>query len=324
MTNCCSASCRLIIRLYTLTLQTLVRILFGDSQEGDMAPAYRANNQSRRANRSYVDHDIFEGLPVRNWRREVVAIAPPPILEITSQKDKWDVELPWGMPKDSHLLPQHSQDLLRAARSGRLYKKRPTFDDEEVDADAVHPEKPEKKEEESKDTAFSVKTWKQVPRHLEGPEIEYLAKRRKGLSGAIVKMGAAVPTMTKARVRRTDAAGNTYIEEVLLAEGEAVEGEVLSQTVIPNPLLAGTAADVLAQATPPRRRPPPPKRKAKGPGRGRRRKLPLPPTSVPGESGYTTVEAGIQSGGVQESAVRPDVSILCYFEAAAIFGLTNF
>jgi hypothetical protein len=213
------------------------------------------------------------------------------------------------MPKDSHLLPQHSQDLLRAARSGRLYKKRSTIEEEEVDPDVTLVEKPEKKEEDPKEKGFAVKTWKQVPRHLEGPEIEYLAKRRKGLNGSTIKAATATgPTMTQARVRRTDAAGNSYVEDVVLTEGQTVEGEVLSQTVIPNPLLGGTAVDGSALPTPPRRRPPPPKRKAKGPGRGRKRKLPLAPTSAPGEAGTLTAESEIQGGGVQQATVGPDVS----------------
>ncbi|KFY70844.1 hypothetical protein V498_10178, partial [Pseudogymnoascus sp. VKM F-4517 (FW-2822)] len=37
-----------------------------------MAPGYRNSNPSRRQTRGLVDHDIFEGLPVRNWRRDAV------------------------------------------------------------------------------------------------------------------------------------------------------------------------------------------------------------------------------------------------------------
>ena len=271
-----------------------------------------------------MDHDVFEGLfslflsgqlklkllsglPVRNWRRDLVTIAPPPVHEISTQKDKWDVELPWGMPKDSHLLPQHSQDLLRVARSGRLYVRRPPVEEEEVDAEAALGDKPEKKEEDPKEKGFSVKTWKLVPKHQEGPEIEFLAKRRKGLTGTAVKAAVATgPTITKARVRRTDAAGNTYVEDVVVAEGQALEGELISQTVVadPKPAVDG----ITTQPTPPRRRPPPPKRKAKGPGRGRKRKLPLAPTSVPGEIGGVKVEAENDGSGVQNNGVALEVS----------------
>jgi hypothetical protein len=252
---------------------------------------------------------LLLGLPVRNWRREIVPIAPPPVHEVTTQKDKWDIELPWGMPKDSHLLPQHSQDLLRAARSGRLYIRRPPVEEEEVEPEAALGEKPEKKEDDPKEKGFAVRTWKLVPRHLEGPEIEYLAKKRKGITGQAIKpVVNNAPAMTKATVRRTDAAGNSYVENVVIQEGQAVEGELLSQRVIPSTNANGAASDGLpAQPTPQRRRPPPPKRKAKGPGRGRKRKLPLPPTSVPGKPGDVKVEGGSQQPGPQDGAVGPDV-----------------
>ncbi len=212
---------------------------------------------------------------MRNWRKDIVAVAPPPPLDYNQPKDKWDVELPWGMPKDAHLMPQHSQDLLRAARSGRIYQKRPVVD-EEQDEDAVMAEKPEKKEPEMKDDGFTVKTWKIVPKHLEGPEVEYLAKRRKGLRGAAVKDEAKGPTMTKVTVRKTDSQGNAYVEHVVVPAGQTVEGEVIAQTVVTDP------AAVVNE--PVKRRPPPPKRKLKGPGRGRKKKLPLPPTSAPTEA----------------------------------------
>lgn len=214
------------------------------------------------------------------------------------------------MPKDSHLLPQHSQDLLRAARSGRLYVRRLPAEEEEVDAEAALGDKPEKKEEEPKEKGFSVKTWKLVPKHQEGPEIEFLAKRRKGLTGTAVKdVVATGPTITKARVRRTDAAGNTYVEDVVVAEGQALDGELLSQTVVADPSTGKPAVDgITTQPTPPRRRPPPPKRKAKGPGRGRKRKLPLAPTSVPGELGGVKVETENKGAGVQNNGVALEVS----------------
>jgi hypothetical protein len=229
--------------------------------------------------------------------------------EISAQKDKWDVELPWGMPKDSHLLPQHSQDLLRAARSGRLYVRRRPVEEEEVDPEAAVGDKAEKKEEDSKEKGFSVKTWKLVPKHQEGPEIEFLAKRRKGLTGTAVKAPTiSGPTMTKARVKRTDAAGNTYIEDIVVAEGQALEGELISQTIIADSVVGAVAVDAIpALPTPPRRRPPPPKRKAKGPGRGRKRKLPPAPTSVPGELGAIKLEAENDGSGNRKDSVASEV-----------------
>ena len=124
---------------------------------------------------------MFEGLPVRHWRRDYVTVAPPSAPENPpSPDDPWADELPYGMPKDSHLLPRHSQDLLRAARSLRPCK-RPAPEEEELDAEVMLGDKPEKNDDDPKNKGFTVRTWKQIPRHLEGPDIEYLSKRRQGL-----------------------------------------------------------------------------------------------------------------------------------------------
>ncbi|KAK7750457.1 hypothetical protein SLS62_007647 [Diatrype stigma] len=245
-----------------------------------MVPPLRATTtQTRRGNRSgYVEHDDFEGLPVRQWRQEWVNIVPPPPPDTTQKNDIWDLELPHGMPKDANLLPSHTQDLLRAARSGRLYKRPPPTEEEEGDADAALPEKPEKKEEDSSTKGFQVKVWKQIPRNAEGPTVSHLAKRRKGtvtLASHFPDGTAAVHSITKATVRRVDADGNAHLQEITLQEGQAVDGEIISTTVVPVNNSAPSVETSVA-ATPVRRRPPPPKRKAKGPGRGRRKKLPLP------------------------------------------------
>ncbi|KAI2632970.1 hypothetical protein GGS21DRAFT_522126 [Xylaria nigripes] len=244
-----------------------------------MAPNFRQNTQTRRGNRSgYVDHDDFEGLPLRQWRQEWVIVTPPPPPDPSHKNDIWAIELPHGMPKDSHLLPAHTQDLLRAARSGRLYKRPAPAEEEEAEPDPAISEKAEKKEEDLSSKGFRIKVWKQVPRSAEGPTISHLAKRRKGtvtLSSSLPAGAAPGPTITKATVRRIDAAGNPYTQEVTLSEGQPVDGEIISTTVVaaPNPSLS---RDTSAAVTPVRRRPPPPKRKPRGPGRGRRRKLPLP------------------------------------------------
>lgn len=264
---------------------------------------YRNNTQSRRQNRGLADHDIFEGLPVRNWRRDIVVVAPPPAHNsLNQQAEKWDVELPWGMPKDAHLMPQHSQDLLRAARSGRIYQKRPLMEDDQED-DILMPDKPEKKEVEPKDDGFTVKTWKLVPKHLEGPEFEYLAKRRKGLRGAAVKTVAQGQTMTKMTLRKTDDQGNAYIEHVVVPAGQTVEGEVIAQTVVTAAAATAAADD---QPQPIKRRPPPPKRKAKGPGRGRKKKVLLPPAIVPTEAGTTAADGQAPVAPKAETAVGED------------------
>ncbi|KAI0972032.1 hypothetical protein F4678DRAFT_67019 [Xylaria arbuscula] len=274
-----------------------------------MAPNFRQNTQTRRGNRSgYVEHDDFEGLPVRQWRREWVNIAPPPPPDPTRKNDIWAIELPHGMPKDTHLLPPHSQELLRAARSGRLYKRPAPTEEEEVEADPAVTEKPEKKEEDPSTKGYQAKIWKLVPRNLEGPTISYLGKRRKGtitLSLDLPAGAATGPTITKATVRRIDAAGNPYTQEVTLNEGQAVDGEIISTTVVAAP---APSAAVDVSVTPVRRRPPPPKRKPKGPGRGRKKKLPLPATSNPNavKPAATGLAPGVQIDGPQASKLSDD------------------
>lgn len=181
------------------------------------------------------------------------------------------------MPKDSHLLPQHSQDLLRAARSGKIYRKRtaPT-DEEEIDPETTLGEKPEKKEDETKVQGYTVKTWKQIPRHMEAPDIEYLAKRRKNIKTFTAKQTVA-PTLTKAKVKRTDATGAEYLQDVVVAHGQAIDGEIVSQTTILDP--NATPLDPYAAPTPSRKKAPINRKRPKGPGRGRKKKQ--APTSVP-------------------------------------------
>ncbi|KAK0111426.1 hypothetical protein ONS95_001786 [Cadophora gregata] len=261
-----------------------------------MAPSYR--NASRRQNRPGVDHGEYEGIPIRHWRRDFVTVAPPPTTDsTTSQSDIWAIELPYGMPKDSHLLPQHSQDLLRAARSGKIYKRPAPADEEEADPETVIGDKPEKKDEDLKEKGFTAKSWKQVPRHLEGADVVYLAKRRKGLVTASSKP-LPVPTVTKATVKRIDAAGNEYVQDIVVPQGQVVEGEVLSQTQIPDPNAPVGLAPV--QATPPRPRPKS-KKKAKGPGRGRKKK-PVAPTSAP----QVPLAVGAAPLPTTEGTVGPD------------------
>ncbi|RBA12454.1 hypothetical protein FPRO05_03904 [Fusarium proliferatum] len=239
---------------------------------------------TRRANRSgYAEHDDFEGLPVRQWRQEWIKVAPPQQQEQTQQNDIWSIDLPHGMPKDSHLLPAHSQELLAAARSGRLYKRPAPTEEEEVDADAA-PEKPEKKEEDTSARGFSVKVWKQLPRNIDTSGTSHLAKRQKNtvtIASRTVEEKVQGPTVTRATVRRIDAAGNPYTEEVTLSDGQQVQGEIVSTRIEQAPV-AGSEP-LATTPVPNRRRPPPPKRKAKaGPGRGKKKiKNPLPDAIAP-------------------------------------------
>ncbi|KAI1813423.1 hypothetical protein GGS20DRAFT_479790 [Poronia punctata] len=278
-----------------------------------MPPNFRQNTQTRRGNRSgYAEHDDFEGLPVRQWRHEWVNITPPPPPDPTRKNDIWAVELPHGMPKDSHLLPAHSQALLRAARSGALYNRPTPAEEEEAEIDPTVAEKNDKKEEDPSSKGFLVKVWKQVPRNSENPTVSHLAKRRKGtitLSSSLPAGAAPGPTVTKATVRRIDAAGNPYTQEVTLTEGQSVDGEIISTTVVALPPSSATG-DASASATPVRKRPPPPKRKPKGPGRGRRKKLPLPVNPAPGATNLATAAPapGVQASGMDGSKPSDDAS----------------
>ncbi|KAK7433301.1 hypothetical protein QQZ08_000239 [Neonectria magnoliae] len=230
---------------------------------------------TRRANRSgYAEHDDFE---VRQWRYDWVNVAPPPQQEQQQQNDIWSIDLLHGMPKDSSLLPPHSQELLLAARSGRLYKRPAPVEEEDADPDAI-PDKPEKKDEDDSAKGFSIKLWKQLPRNVEASAVSHLAKRRKNtvtIASKTIEDRVQGPMVTRAKVRRTDASGNQYTEEVTLADGQYVDGEIISTRVEPAVGLNGQAA--IATPQPTRRRPPPPKRKSKaGPGRGKKKaKVPL-------------------------------------------------
>ncbi|KAL2149966.1 hypothetical protein VTH82DRAFT_7642 [Thermothelomyces myriococcoides] len=265
----------------------------------------RTATQTRRSARSgFPEPDDFEGLPVRQWRQEWVHVAPSAPQEMTQQSDRWAVELPYGMPRESHLLPPHSQELLRAARSGRLYKRPAPVEEEEPDAD-IDPVKGDKKDWDPPNDGYVVKMWKQMPRNAEVPEISHLAKRHKNtvtLASKTVAPQATGPTVIRATVRRIDAAGNPYEQTVTLTEGQQVDGEIISTSVVPAP--AATQQEPPAQQpTPVRRRPPPPKRKAKGPGRGRRKgKLPLPlPT--------TRSQAAAAAAGDGTPSVDPETGI---------------
>ncbi|OMP88649.1 hypothetical protein BK809_0005370, partial [Diplodia seriata] len=264
--------------------------------------------RSNRSGRGQVDHDVFEGLPIRQWRQAETTIGPAVSQhQQPLSKDEWP-EPP--MPRDSQLLPDHSQILLRHARAGRLYKL-PTPPEEE------EKEKGEE-EEEAKEpqTGYTTKKWAQVPRHMEEPEQEFLAKRRKGLPSAFSGQstnGHSVPSgpMRETKVKKTDADGNVHIYKVLVPEGQTVEGEVAEEDVemkeaAPEEAQPGTVVEgvgvvnaegvvVANQPTPPRRRPPPPRRKPKkGPGRGRKKVM-----FTPGEgaNGATTGADGSAQGG---------------------------
>ena len=247
---------------------------------------YRNSRTGARSTRTQIDHDVFEGLPVRHWRKRSFNVNAAPEKDNIDPLGTGDTgwpELP--MPRDAHMYSPMSEALLRAARMGQVKKPAtPLMDDEkepgeddDVDGDL--------------DIGFVAKRWAVVPKDMEGPEPEFLAKRRKGLpsvyTGATGPLGTTAQ-MRKTKIRKVDTEGNSYIWEVLVLEGQAVDGEIVeeettaTQAPVPGTVVEGLGVVnaegvVIAgdQAMPAanRRRPPPPKRKAKGPGRGRKKKV---------------------------------------------------
>ena len=251
---------------------------------------YRNSRTGARSTRTQIDHDVFEGLPVRHWRKRSFNVSTAPErdnLDLLGTGDTGWPELP--MPRDAHMYSPMSEALLRAARMGQVKKPvTPLMDDEkepgeDEDADG------------DLDMGFIAKRWAVIPKDLEGPEPEFLAKRRKGLPsvyiGATGPLGNT-PRMRKTKIRKVDTEGNSYIWEVLVPDGQAVDGEIVEEETSPTQAPApGTVVEGLGvvnaegvviagdQAMPAanRRRPPPPKRKAKGPGRGRKKKVAFTP-----------------------------------------------
>jgi hypothetical protein len=221
---------------------------------------------------------VLEGLPINQYREVEITVGANVGDNKPADKDAWP-ELP--MPRDSHMLPEYSQQILRAARAGRIYRPpAPPEDDNEM--------KDEEEEVKEVQTGFTVKKYVKVARHLEVPEPEYLAKRRKGLPSQHAMNGVAAPVLRETKVKKFDAEGNALVYKVLVPEGQAVEGEVQPTdaalevspaTAAPGTIVEGVGivnaegvvvANELLLQTPPRRRPPPPKKKRGGPGRKKR------------------------------------------------------
>lgn len=225
------------------------------------------------------------------------------------------------MPRDSHLLAPHTQQLLREARKPRFAKRKPEPTEEDKGDDEDEDEKQTQK-------GFQAKKWTQLPRHLEEPEQEFLAKRRKGLPNPYIPQAsmitATVPTR-KAKVRKLDANGNSTIYEVIVPEGQPVEGEVVDDdvtmteaapaTIAPGTVVEGVGvanaqglviANNLLQPTPQRKRNRPPPRKSRGgPGRGRKKVKFIgtngQPTSAAAPSGNATTTGNLSANGTATS-----------------------
>ncbi|KAI6817130.1 hypothetical protein KC340_g14504 [Hortaea werneckii] len=262
---------------------------------------YRPPGRSNRSGRN-ADNDVFEGLPVKQWGLQPSRISlAPPVSEIADGKeDKWG-EPP--MPRDSSLLQPWTQQLLRLARSGKVgtSKRKASSDAFEIDEERAEAE--EAAAEEAKptleDRGYVAKKWKPVPESMLEPEskhFEFLAKRRKGLPsmyGPEVSAAPVVP-MRKTKVRRTTISVEggeqvTVVYEVMVPEGQVVEGEVTDPTelvelqaisAVPGAVVEGlgiandegviVAEHLKPSVQAPRRNRPPPKKKG-GPGRGKKR-----------------------------------------------------
>ena len=205
------------------------------------------NRNTRTAN----EIDVLEGLPIRQWRQVESHIGPPQGQLPLAGKSIWP-ELP--MPRDSHMLPEVSQQLLRAARAGRLYKA-PTPPHEDGEKENAG----EDDEAKQASRGFTARKWTQVPRHLEEPEMEYLAKRRKGLPSTRSSLQGAstqASAVRKTMVKRYDTEGNAHIYEVLAPEGQKVEGEITNddevvKEVAPEPAAApGTVVEEVRRFKP--------------------------------------------------------------------------
>ncbi|KAH9824530.1 hypothetical protein Tdes44962_MAKER04350 [Teratosphaeria destructans] len=266
---------------------------------------YRPPGRSNRSGRSQADQDVFEGLPVKQWGQQIsrISLAPPASESADGKDDKW-AEPP--MPRDYQLLLPHTQQLLRLARSGKVGTKRKP-DPDSLDEDRPDEEAQDETKANLEDRGYIAKRWKPIPEALLEPEhkhFEFLAKRRKGLPslyGPDVANGAVVP-MRKTMVRKAGPDGEVNVYEVLVPEGQVIDGEITQAaelaevkavvaapgTVIDGVGIANEDGVIVAEHLRPsvgsRRNRPPPKKKG-GPGRGKKRVT----FTNPDGSTYTTV-----------------------------------
>ena len=262
---------------------------------------YRPPGRSNRSGRTQADNDVFEGLPVKQWGQQYarVSLAPP-------ASESADGKGETLMPRDSHLLNPYTQHLLRLARSGKVGTKRKP-DPDSMDDDRRDEEPAEEAKPNLEDRGYMARRWKPVPEALLEPEhkhFEFLAKRRKGLPslyGPELAAAAIVP-MRRTKVQKAGPDGEITLYEVLIPEGQTLEGEVpdsadladvkpvvaIPGTVIEGVGIANEDGVVVAEHLKPivstRRNRPPPKKKG-GPGRGKKRVT----FTNPDGSTYTTI-----------------------------------
>lgn len=215
------------------------------------------------------------------------------------------------MPRDSQLLTPISRALLRAARAGCTYIRHVPKTEEEEEKEKEKEKEKEARDEEgdgggeaasaSYERTFVSSKWGAIPRHLEPPEVEFLAKRRTGLVSENAGNGASQSLpMRKTKFKKVDPeTGTVVIFDAWVPEGHKVEGEingneevkeedgtVVNAAPAPGTIVEGVGivdkegvvvAEPEASMVSRKRQPPPPKRKAKGPGRGRKKKVMFAP-----------------------------------------------
>lgn len=237
------------------------------------------------------------------------------------------------MPRDSELLNPTSRALLRAARAGCIYIRHAPKERVEETKVAVS-DGEESTAIRTADRSFTALKWTAVPKHLEPPEVEFLAKRRPGLPslyggaapGAVGSGDNGVVSMRRTRFKKVDSTtGNISVYEAWVPEGLKIEGETTEDThaiisansgvtVTPEVPSPGTVVEgvgvvnsegvvvaetgAAAVVNPLKRRPPPPKRKGKGIGRGRRKKVMF----APGEGGDASIVHGGEAGAAEGTA----------------------
>ncbi|KAF2110075.1 hypothetical protein BDV96DRAFT_651228 [Lophiotrema nucula] len=287
-----------------------------------MAPSFRARDRSNRSGRGPVEHNVLEGLPINQYKEVEITVGLNQQDNKQADKDAWP-ELP--LPRDFHNLPEHSQQLLRAARAGRTVKPpAPQEEDRENLSD----------DEQQKEVhrGITIKKYVKVARHLEEPEPEYLAKRRKGLPSQYAPINALASIqqtpMRETKVKKVDSEGNVTVLKALVPEGQVVENEVQATdaaaeaapvAAAPGTVVEGVGvvnaegvvvAAELMQQTPPRRKPPPPKKKKRGPGRGHKKVVFVEGQTEQGTpasgSDLLAVPGANQEGGSAEPSVDGD------------------
>ncbi|KAI2786667.1 hypothetical protein POX_g09055 [Penicillium oxalicum] len=246
---------------------------------------------SNRSRTGQIDHDVFEGIPVRRWSRQPHLVSQVPKVDESEQGDVAGgknalPELP--MPRDSQLLPAMSRALLRAARAGCIYI-RPTG---------------RASEDEKKETADGRSRLRQYIFQIAASQVGSGRLSQNTWNPPSAEGGSMPGPMRKTKIKRTDPeTGNISIYEVWVPEGHRIEGEitvdvqtiaeqsavpVTAETPAPGTVVEGVGVVnaegvVVAEAgsasvmTPPKRRPPPPKRKGRGIGKGRKKKVMFAP-----------------------------------------------